>query len=71
MNSNPFVSVLINRGFTRGFSGRFFDADSKYSDGISVEVTDTEATLVTPWGEMLTFPATPEGVQEFRGVLAV
>jgi hypothetical protein len=71
MNSNPFVPILLNRGFTRGVTGRFFDSDSKYNDGVSVEVSDTQATVVTSWGEMLTFPATPEGVQEFRGVLAV
>jgi len=71
MSSNPFVPILLNRGFTRGVTGRFFDADSKYNDGICVEVTDTDATVLASGGLKMTFPATPEGVQEFRGVLAV
>lgn len=71
MSNNPFVPILLNRGFTQGVSGRFFDADSKYNDGISVEVSDTEATVAASSGLKMTFPATPRGVQEFRSVLAV
>jgi hypothetical protein len=68
---DPFSPILLNRGFTRGVTGRWFDADSKYNDGVSVEVSDTQATVEASGGLKMTFPATPEGVQEFRGVLAV
>lgn len=68
MNDNPFIPILLNRGFTRGVSGRFFDADSKYNDGVCVEVNDTEAVLSS--GKLTkSFPATPQGVQDFRSIM--
>jgi hypothetical protein len=65
---NPFIAILKTRGFTEGASGRWFDPDSKYNDGVWVEVSDTLATVES--GRLVkTFPMTPEGVQDFRTVV--
>ena len=66
---NPFLPILLNRGFKEGASGRFFDPDAaRYDTGITVELRDEGAVLFS--GKLTkTFPDTPEGVQEFRAVL--
>lgn len=66
---NPFLPILLNRGFTEGASGRFFNPDALRCDsGITVELRDEGAVLFS--GNLTkTFPDTPEGVQDFRAVL--
>jgi len=71
---SPFVPILLNRGFCMGASGRFFNSDALRTDsGITVELRDEGAVVSVVFnGDLkmnMTFPDTPEGVQEFRAVL--
>jgi hypothetical protein len=43
---NPFVQLMMSRGFIQGVSGRFVSPDCKYGKGIAVEVSDTGTTAV-------------------------
>lgn len=44
--NNPFIKLMVDRGFTRGATGRFVSPDCKYGKGIAVEVSDTGTTAV-------------------------
>lgn len=68
---SPFLPILLNRGFKEGASGRFFNPDALRTNfGITVELRDEGAVVFSGDLKMnMTFPDTPEGVQEFRAVL--
>jgi hypothetical protein len=68
---NPFLPVLLNRGFSLGASGRFLAPDYKQGNNLMVELVGNTAVLTgDPVLARCIFPDNPEGVQEFRTVLS-
>lgn len=68
MNTNPFLTLLLSRGFSEGASGRFFSPDTKYGEGCVVELSDTAPVAVVAWvgGRTLYEASSPRDVEKFR-----
>lgn len=66
---NPFIPILLNRGFVQGVSGRYFSPDARYcNDAHTVEVSDTVA-FVHFDSCRGSFSADAEGLESFRKVI--
>ncbi len=66
---NPFRSILLSRGFTEGAAGRFLSPDSKYGEGVVVELSDsfTAVTATATWvGGRTLYENTPRDLDKFR-----
>lgn len=64
---NPFRTILLSRGFTEGAAGRFLSPDSKYGEGVVVELSDTAPTAVAAWvGGRTLYENTPRDIDKFR-----
>ena len=68
MSVNPFLTLLLSRGFSEGASGRFFSPDTKYGEGCVVELSDTAPVAVAAWvgGRTLYEASSPRDVEKFR-----
>jgi hypothetical protein len=62
---NPFISIMLARGFTEGVTGRFISPDAKYGDGVVVEIQGTNAVASWVGGRTL-FDNSPFDVEKFR-----
>ena len=63
---NPFLSILLSRGFTQGATGRFLSPDAKYGDGVVVELKGANAVAVWRGGMTLFEASVPRDVDKFR-----
>jgi len=64
--SNIFIPILQSRGFRQGFANRWLSPDTKYGDGVVVEVLDKNAVAVWRGGRTLYEASVPRDVQKFR-----
>ena len=64
---NPFLSILLSRGFTQGSTGRFLSPDAKYGDGVVVELKgDLFAVAVWKGGRTMFEASVPRDLEKFR-----
>jgi hypothetical protein len=63
---NPFLNLLLSRGFTEGTSGRWFSPDSRRGDGVVVELQGKNAVAVWKGGRTLFESSVPRDVEKFR-----
>lgn len=63
---NPFLPILLSRGFTEGATGRFLSPDAKYGDGVVVELKGANAVACWKGGRTLFEASVPRDVEKFR-----
>lgn len=63
---NPFRSILLARGFSEGITGRLHSPDSKYGDGVVVEIQGANAVAVWKGGRTLYEASSKRDMEKFK-----
>lgn len=67
---NPFISILQNRGWSEGVTGRWLAPDYKYGNNVMVEVENNHTIVIfTPHLAGPIFFTSPEDLRKFQHAL--